>query len=123
MTAVSGARNRRAGHQAERDLVAYLQRSGFPDAATTRSRLGHDGFAQRGDVDGVPDTVIEVKNRRELRVGEWLVDVCDAASETGDLPVLVVKPRGVADPAGWWAVLPCDELFALIYEIAKGNES
>ena len=43
MTATSqGATNRRKGHETERMVVRWLRQVGWPDACTTRAKLGHD---------------------------------------------------------------------------------
>lgn len=49
---MGGAASRRRGHNAERAVVRYLRDRGYPDAHTTRSQLGHDGFHAPGDVVG-----------------------------------------------------------------------
>ncbi len=56
------AANRRRGHDCERAIVTWLKGRGYPDAYTTRSKLGHDGAHAPGDVVGPVGLVIEAKD-------------------------------------------------------------
>jgi hypothetical protein len=96
-----GRAARAKGHRAERAVVAFLRAHGHPDAATTRSRLGHDGFHAPGDVAGVPGLVIEVKDVAASAFPTW----CTQASiEANGTPWCVVRREpGVTDVGRW----PC----------------
>ncbi len=106
---MNGRANRRRGHDAERAVVAYL-RQWFPDAHTTRSRLGHDGFSAPGDVVGPVGLVIEVK---DVAASAWPTWCRQAEAEASDRPWVVIRrERGVVDVGAW----PCrwgqrDDLF------------
>lgn len=95
-------RNRTHGHNAERALAAFLRTHGYPEARTTRAALGHDGSRQPGDVSGVPGLSIEVKAVAKYDIGAWLRQA--AIQSQGALPIVIVKPIGVGDPAEWWAI-------------------
>lgn len=105
------ATERRKGARAEVDVVNWLRQNGYPDA---RRYLAGDG-RQPGDIDAIPGLCIEVKNRREHRIGEWLRQAVD---EGGPLrtPVVIVKPRGVTDVGDWWAITYVGDLLELIRE-------
>ncbi len=100
---VTGRRNRRNGHDAERAVARYLRdECNFPMAITSRAALGHDGFHQATDVIGVPGVAIEVKSVRGLSIGAALTQ-CELQATTGKLPVVVAKPVGVGlDQVGHW---------------------
>lgn len=111
---MNGAAARRKGHTAERAVARWLRDHGWPDAETTRAKLGHDGARQPGDIDGVPGVALEVKDHGRLCIPEWLRQVEEEAGP--NLPVLVVKERGSADPGRWWAVLRLEDLSGLLVE-------
>lgn len=104
--------SRTKGHSAERAVAQWLRLNGYPDARTSRSALGRDGFVQPGDVLGVPGLSIEVKNRRDLNIGESLLQARRQA-EDGELGLVLVKPYRIIDVSQWWAIayfgelLPC----------------
>lgn len=97
---MSGASNRRRGHDAERAVVRYLKERGFVDACTTRAKLGHDGATAPGDVDFHPLICLEVK---DVAGSAWPTWCRQAAAEapTGTVPVVVRRTRGARD-AGLW---------------------
>lgn len=96
---MSGAASRRKGHQAERDVAAYLRSRGYVDAETTRRRLGHDGAHAPGDVVGIPGLVIEVK---DIASSAWPTWCKQAQAEAGDRPWVVVRRlRGCRDVGLW----------------------
>jgi hypothetical protein len=90
-----GRRNRRAGHQFERDVAAWFRRVGYPDAYTTRSQLGHDGFRAPGDVVGPVGLVVETKNATTLRWRKWLEQAEAEAGGRGF--VVILKVQGSRD--------------------------
>ena len=101
MTATSqGATNRRKGHETERMVVRWLRQVGWPDACTTRAKLGHDGWSAPGDVSWHPLIVLEVKNLTASAWPTWCRQAV-AASAPGQVPCVVRRTRGVADVAAW----------------------
>ena len=53
---------KRKGNAAERAVVDYLRRHGYPQARRTQAGTRGD----IGDIDGVPGVAIEVKNHARL---------------------------------------------------------
>ena len=104
------AANRRRGHDAERAVVKYLRENGYPDACTTRSKLGHDGSSPAGDVDFHPLICCEVKDVARSAWPSWCRQAVAEARE-GMVPVVVRRTRGVPDVGAWecrwpeWAAL------------------
>ena len=94
----------RKGRRAELDVAQYLRTAGFPDAEPTR-RSGWT--TDRGDIDGIPSVVIEVKDQKQHCLPAWLheleQEIGHASATTG---ILVIKRRGHIDPADWYAILP-----------------
>ena len=92
----------RKGRKAERDVAAYLQTAGFPYAEPTR----RSGWADdRGDIDGIPGVVVEVKDCKRFELAAWMdeteAEVANAGAVTG---ILVIKRRLHSSPADWYAV-------------------
>jgi hypothetical protein len=95
------AANRNRGHNAERAVVKWLKANGYPDAYTTRSKLGHDGAHAPGDVVGPVGLVTEVK---DVAASAWPSWCKQAEAEANGRPWVVVRrKRGVTDVGCW----PC----------------
>jgi len=105
---MSGASNRRRGHDAERHVVAYLKDHGFPDAVTTRN-TGGAGGRQVGDVAFTPGVSLEVKDVAVRAWPSWLRQAAEQAEER--IPVVVHRIRGVRDVGRWPCALPWDRWF------------
>lgn len=114
MTATSqGATNRRKGHETERMVFRWLRQVGWPDACTTRAKLGHDGWSAPGDVSWHPLIVLEVKDVQSgSRWPTWCRQAV-AASAPGQVPCVVRRTRGVADVSAWETRLPVGALHEL----------
>jgi hypothetical protein len=96
------SRSKAKGTAAETAVVRYLQAHGFPFA----ERRALAGAADRGDVAGVPGVCVEVKAVVKPSFGAWLGEAAVEAGNAGaGLGVVVHKPRGVADPAGFHVVM------------------
>lgn len=104
MTAATGRAARTRGHSAERRVAAHLRDHGFPDAATSRSALGHDGTRQPGDIVGVPGLCISVKDVAGSAFPTWLRQARAEAEPAGLIPVVVRRTRGNPDVGEWIAV-------------------
>ena len=105
---MTGAKSRRKGHRYELDVVHYLQRSGYPEAATTRAALGHSGTVQPGDVVGPVGLAIECKSVAETSWPAWLRQAERQAGETL-VPVVVRKTDGSRDVGEDVCILPYDD--------------
>lgn len=101
--------SRAKGNAAEVLVARWLREHGYPDARTTRSLLGHGGTRQPGDIAGVPNASIEVKNRRQLDIGVAL-DQAKRQAAPGELPLLIVKPYRIVDVGEWFAMTTVREL-------------
>jgi Holliday junction resolvase len=97
--------NRSKGHDAERAVAKYLRDNGYPDAITTRQKLGSDGSRQPGDVDVCDGSglVVEVKNVGRSQWPTWLSQAREQAQ--GRPWVLVRKTPRVTDVGKWVAAV------------------
>lgn len=92
----------RKGRRAEIAVAEYLRTQGFDYAEPTR----RSGFADdRGDIDGIPGVVIEVKDHKRHELAAWMTEteqeVVNAGAVTG---LLVVKRRLHPNPGDWYAI-------------------
>lgn len=94
------AANRTRGHNAERAVVKYLKANGFPDACTTRAKLGHDGATAPGDIDFHPLACLEVKDVAGSSWPSWCRQAA-AEARPGMVPMVVRRTRGVPDVGLW----------------------
>lgn len=95
--------NKRRGNVYESQVVEVLRLYGHHGAARTLSGSRED----RGDIQGIPNTVIQAKKHREYSFGPWLDEARKQAAHAGvSRYAVVAKRRGVADVSESFAVLP-----------------
>lgn len=101
-----GRMSREKGAAAERELVAILRGHGW-----TRAHRNHQSGGQGGgDIARGPEGVhLEVKRQERLNIPAWLRQAHDEAGEH-ELPIVVFRQSH----GRWHAVLPLDELLALL---------
>lgn len=101
-----GRMSRTKGGVGEREVVKLAKAAGFVDAERT-SNGRHQ--RTRGDIAGIPGVTVEVKRVERLAFrASW--DQCTEAAGEDLLPVLAHRWNG----GEWLAVLPLDELLALL---------
>ena len=111
--------NKRRGDDAERKLAAYLQTRGWPDAERA---LGAGRTDDRGDIHNAGQIVWECKSHKTIDLPGFLRELArektNARVTTG---AVVVKRRGSADPADWYAVLELSDFTNLLIEAGYGD--
>lgn len=108
-----GVAPRRKGSAFECQVVNYLRSTGFPQAAKTLAGASAD----RGDIQGVANTVLECKAHKALDLAGWLTEARHEAENAGQARFAVIaKRRGVADVAESYAILPLWLLAELLRE-------
>ena len=99
------------GTVAERAVVDYLRANGFPDA----ERRALEGVNDRGDVAGLPYTVLEVKNHAALDLAGWLNELMrEIDNDNAEYGAVVAKRRGHAKPDQWYAIMPFEMLVKML---------
>jgi hypothetical protein len=112
------SRSRAKGTAAETQVVAYLQSVGFIHA----ERRALSGRKDRGDVAGVPSTVIEIKNDIATQLAEWVKEAgIERDNDNAAWGVVWHKKRGAAFP-GQWYVTTTGEDFVKLLRSALGIE-
>jgi Holliday junction resolvase len=103
--------SKRKGSSAERDVVNYLKRKGWKYA---ERRIAGDTY-DRGDIAGLPEVCLEVKNQKTQSLSEWVkeleIETKNAKAETG---AVIHKKRGVSDVGKWYATMPVEVYVQLL---------
>lgn len=111
---------KRKGSAAELAVAKWLNRLGWTGAERSRAGWTDD----RGDIDGMPGIVIEVKNCKTISIPAWLreleVEMANAKAWTG---TVIAKRKGSTDPADWYAIMPASVWAALLLELDDPNNS
>lgn len=96
------SKSKQKGTRAENHVVAYLKKD-FPYV----ERRALAGINDKGDVTGIPNVVIEIKDHAKITLSEWLKELeqemVNAEADTG---VVIAKKRGTLDVGDWYAVMP-----------------
>jgi len=108
--------NKEKGTRAELAVAKYLASNGHPRAGRTRTGWNDD----RGDVEGVHNLTVEVKDQRRYDLSEWIKELAveqeNNATEHG---VVVLKKRQCSEVGEWYAIMTMTEFVKLFNKIAK----
>ena len=111
--------SRRKGTRAELTVAKYLKEHGHPKAERARSGWSDD----RGDIDGIDDLTVEVKDQRRHDIGCWLRELEIEQKNRGtSVGVLTVKKQGSINVGDWYAIMTMDE-FIKMFNTLKGIEN
>lgn len=104
---------KKKGTSAETAVVGYLRAQGF--VQTERRAL--NGNNDRGDIAGIPGTVIEVKNCTRTELAAW-IDEAELEGDNDGAQVAVVwhKRRGKGQPADWFVTMTGAQFTFLLRE-------
>ncbi len=104
---------KKAGTEAETAVVAYLKANGWEWA----ERRAKNGNKDRGDIQGIPGVVIEVKNVAKLDLAGWVKEAeTERANDGAWIGVVWHKRRGKSDPADWYVTMTGATFTELIRE-------
>jgi hypothetical protein len=107
------------GYRGEVSVVAHLRNNGFFRAYRSRAQ----GALDRGDVGGIDDVAIEIKNHGVYKFAEWMKELArEKANAAAATAALVVKPRGVGDTrvGEWWVLMTLDDYTRLL--VGSGHQ-
>lgn len=104
--------NKQKGRRAELAVGRWLVEQGWQYAEPTRRSGWSD---DRGDIDGIPGVLVEVKDAQQWRREEWIAELeAEMVNARCQVGTVVVKRRGQSDVGEWYALLPARVLFRLI---------
>lgn len=107
------------GSAAEKLVAEWFAAHGWPMA----ERRVTEGRLDRGDISGVANTVIEVKDRKTLALHAWLDETeRERRNDGAEFGVLVVKRYGSLDVSKWYAILRVDQAAKMLHEIEELRE-
>lgn len=89
------------GTAAETAVVRYLQRW-WPDA----ERRALSGNKDKGDVAGIPSTVVEIKAATRQELAKWQRETLDEQENAGALRCVLVVKRPYKSVGQWDAYMP-----------------
>ena len=111
---------RRKGTRAELAVAKFLNDHGHPKAERARSGWSDD----RGDIDGVDDLTVEVKDQRRHDIGCWLRELeVEQKNRSTNHGVCAVKKQGAAEVDNWYAIMTMTELLKLWYAYKQIDDS
>jgi hypothetical protein len=97
-----GSTSKAKGTAAETAVVDYLREHGWPHV----ERRAANGRADRGDIAGVVDAVIEVKNCARLELAAWIDEAeLERRNDRSSHAAVVHKRRGKGNPADWFVTM------------------
>lgn len=108
--------SKKKGTAAETAVVGYLRAAGFPSAERRAQTGNHD----RGDITGIPGTVIEVKNCSRTQLAAWVEEAeTEGRNDHAHVSVVWHKRRGRGSPGSWYVTMTGDQ-FAWLLRAAMG---
>lgn len=111
------SKNKQRGTAAEKAVVDYLHSKGFLGI----ERRALSGVNDKGDVAGIPQTVVEVKDHATLKFSEWLGELdVEMRNANAWLGAVWSKKRGKGSPADWYCVMP-GHVFAEVLDRLYGD--
>lgn len=112
----------RKGYAGENPVLGFMHRIGFHRAY----RLRNQGVSDKGDLGGIDEVCIEIKNHGRYDFGTWMKETAAEKANAGAATAaLVVKPKGVGDTrvGEWWAVLTLSDYAQLLIDAGYGPHS
>lgn len=101
-------RNKKKGTEAETDVVNFLL--SFPDYFPNAERRAQTGGKDKGDITGIPSTVIQVKNVETLNLAKAQRDTLTQRTNANADNCLLVVKRPYKPVHRWDAWVPARQL-------------
>ena len=111
------SKSKQKGTFAETAVAQYLKQFW---ANVERRALA--GINDKGDISGVKDFVIEIKNQKSYKLPEWMTETEQERLNAGvPYGLLLVKPNkvGVINVNKWWGIMPLEQIVGLLIELEK----
>ncbi|MEV7364302.1 hypothetical protein [Streptomyces sp. NPDC091299] len=105
---------KKKGTAAETAVVQYLRAAGFVQV----ERRTLNGVKDRGDIAGIPGTVIEVKNCARQELSGWVAEAeIERDNDGASVGVVWHKRRGKTNPADWFVTMSGAQFANLLREL------
>jgi hypothetical protein len=100
------------GTSAETAVVKYLKNTW--DSVERRALAGS---ADKGDISGIPNVCIEVKDHKKMVLSGWVKELDEEMKNSQALTGAVIhKKRGTLDVGEWYATMPVEVYVNLLIE-------
>jgi len=107
------SKSKQKGTSAETAVVNWLVSKGRKHV----ERRSLNGASDRGDIAGIPEVVLEIKNCVKMELSGWLkeleVEMINDKAKTG---VVIHKKKGTTDVGLWYATMPVGVWYKLLEE-------
>lgn len=106
------SKSKQKGTLAETAVVNYLRQFWY-----SVERRVLQGSKDKGDVSGIPNVVIEIKNQKSYKISEWIKETeIERSNAEAEFGILVIKPNGVgvSKVEDWWAVVTLETMVSLL---------
>lgn len=113
------SKSKQKGTLAETAVAEYLK-TFWPNV----ERRALQGQNDKGDIAGVPNAVIEVKNHKTYKFKEWIKETeIERKNASAEIGILIVKPNGigVSNVNDWWAVVSLQTMSKLLKELENAK--
>lgn len=105
------SKSKQKGTAAETAVVRWLltKRKGSIE------RRSLNGANDRGDITGIPNVVIEVKNHARMELSQWVKELeVEMVNDSAEQGVVIHKRRGTTDVGSWYATMPVSVWYNLL---------
>ena len=100
------------GTAAETAVVNYLKKTW-----DTVERRALAGSADKGDISGIPNVCIEVKDHKKMVLSGWIKELDEEMKNAQALTGAVIhKKRGTLNVGEWYATMPVEVYVNLLIE-------
>jgi hypothetical protein len=86
-------------------------------------RLRSQGVEDKGDIGGIDNVCIEVKNHGTYKFGEWMKELAREKAQAGaHTAALIVKPKGKSEMfiQEWWVTMTLEDYTQLLIDAGYG---
>lgn len=110
---------RKGNQQGEIPVTANFVARGFIRAY----RMRQQGAVDKGDIGGIDDVCIEVKNHGIYKFGPWMKELAiEKINKSARIGALIVHPKGIGLTRvdQWWVVMSVGDFQRLLVEAGYG---
>lgn len=106
------SKQRAKGTAAETAVVNYL-RDEYGFRRVERRAL--HGTNDKGDIAGIENVVIEVKNCKAITLADWMKELTvEKKNADAEIGAVIAKKRGTTNAGEWYAILSVDDFLNLL---------